>query len=69
MKTSLYAVGLLLLVYAWVVIADIAFARFGWANGFWWASLAMLLGLAAVAWWRVLRGPGNDVAESKRGTP
>jgi ABC-type uncharacterized transport system permease subunit len=68
-KTSLWAVGILPLLYAGVVASDIAESLFGPSDGFWWAPVAMLLGLAAVAWWRVLRGSGNDVAESKRGTP
>ena len=68
MKTSLWAVGILLLFFAGVVASDIAESLFGPSERFWWALLAMLLGLAAVSWWRVLRGSGNDVAESKRGT-
>ncbi len=69
MKTSLWAVGILLLLYTSVVISDIAASLFGPADGFWWAPTAVLLGFAAIAWWRVLRGFGNDSAESKRGTP
>ena len=68
MKTSLYGVGFLLSLYASVVIADIAFDVFGLAGGVRWAPLAMLLGLIAVAWWRLLRGSGDEAVESKRGT-
>ena len=69
MKTGLWAVGILLLLYTSVVISDIAASLFGPADGVRWAPLAMLLGLIAVAWWRLLRGSGDEAAESKRGTP